>query len=189
MKALLISLNLFLALACAGQEPFAYFKVNISSFQEKAERVLNQYRFSSIFFFDNDIFYDKRDDSKEDFFINNNDSLNLYLNIHPFPLSGDRVATIEAGSVYGIRITKKSNSEEMRIFFRACKHIRFGEEISIGNLKFSKGIFFYDMLASGEKYKVACGNEINLTDTAKHRIRFKKLRFITSKLKEDLNTK
>lgn len=189
MKKILIITFLIISVSCKGQEPFPYFKFNINLFNLKSDLVLEKYRFSTIIYNDDRIFFDKRSDSGISYFVKDFNSLSVSINIHPFPIDFTKVGTVEKGTIYALRITNIQSKKEMRIYFRACNKIRFGKEINLINLRFREGIYFYDMLVSQKKFQITCNKDvINLGNLYTHKISFKKMKILVNK-KNSINSK
>lgn len=84
-------------------------------------------------------------------------------------------------SIRDIKSGKYSN-----IYIRSCYLLDFGEEVTLKNLLFKKGNYFYDMCKSKEQFEISCqGNydtKISLENMKKHKTSLRSLnRFIKDK--------
>jgi hypothetical protein len=106
----------------------------------------------------------------------------------------------QKGSVIGLYLQNKTTNEIMRIFIRICKDLYYNVRISLKDLKFIKGSYFYDMCSSEKRYEInytyLCPHRtqknnyginpfLELEDYATHLVTLKKLKKIIKKNKCD----
>ena len=175
----------FIYFSSKGQEPNPYFSINTDSFKVSGMHTLEKYQFTTIIFYNDSLFINNRNDFDEFMFIRGGeDSTKLYVNIHPFPVSSDRIGKIRKGSIYSLQITKRDDKKQMRLYFRSCNKLLFGTEVFLNGLQFVPGTYFYDMLTSEKKYETGCNRyQIELENLKAHEICFEKLKEIIERTK------
>ncbi|MCT8341261.1 hypothetical protein MG296_14435 [Flavobacteriaceae bacterium TK19130] len=78
-----------------------------------------------------------------------------------------------------ISIKRKNTNDFLNIYIRFCNLLDFGEIVSLDNLEFTNGNFFYDMCKSRPKFEIECqesyNSKVDLTKIKAHRISIKRL--------------
>jgi|SRR5690554_1357457 len=81
------------------------------------------------------------------------------------------------GSIISIRIEDKKNENQyMTILIRLSYNMNFGDILSLNNLEFIEGNYFYDMCLQNSQFSISESNLIDLSNVRNHKINNKKLR-------------